>query len=154
MRKTSNFKRIALIISLLSVLIISVLVIFAIKSRTEAPQDVKATAEYYLDNVVALNFENLESVLYFEPETKNWMEPIFTAMREDPPSSYRILKYKELNPEIYKLTFKYTSAKKKDEAYENYVVYIAGEWKYVINPRDVPKDIYTFQDYDNTIIVG
>jgi hypothetical protein len=106
---------------------------------------------YYLDSVKRYNQSNLEELLYFEPQNVTWKEPIFRAMQEDSLLSYEIIEVIKINQNLYEVVFHHDNKENKDGIAHNYVAYIDGKWKYVINRRDVPPNIYVFDRYDEAM---
>lgn len=145
-------KLIFIVVTVLIIVGLTIFIIFTLDKNKEK-RTIISTAEYYLDNVLVFNTSNLNNILHFEPDTEYWKELIYKSMQEDPLISYKVLDCKELNQDIYKVTYKFNSKNNKDKIAENYVARINGEWKYIINSRDVPKNIYLFDKYDETILI-
>lgn len=147
-----------IILSVFLVLLLASIVVYNMSNKIDysdpniSEKKVIRITKYYLDNVENYNQSNLEEVLFFSPQYSTWKEPIFRAMQEDPLLSYKIDEVTKINQSLYEVVFHHDNKLNKDLTDHNYIVYINGEWKYVINRRDVPKEIYVFDSYDDTTL--
>lgn len=118
----------------------------------KSEEEITEIAKYYFDHVKTYDRAKLEALLYFAPEYSSWKEPILLSMQEDPPLAFEIIGIKKLGDVIYEVTTQCDTKHQEKQILKNYVVYIDHQWRYVINSRDVPPEIYTFASHDDTIL--
>lgn len=144
-------KKILPIVSfILLVLVVSLILVQQTKKPDPA---VVAVTELYFESVKQLDYETLDEILYFGSEHENWRAPIYRSMKDDYLISYKIQRYKKLGDDIYQVTILHDTKQKSDRQAENYVIRIEGEWLYAANPRNVPSEIYIFDEYDDTMLL-
>ena len=104
------------------------------------PDEVVQLAEEYLDALINSTSKPID-IVYFKPEHDTEKEDYLN--QGYPLLSYKIEDIEEINKDLYCLTILYelsTTSGNYIKAY-NFIGVIDGEYKFIINQRDIPENI-------------
>lgn len=137
---------------IVSILILGVMLFFF--SQNHIPKEAEEIVLTYWDIMQKEDYDGCMELLYFKPENFAIKFVTRDAFPNQKLLSYSIIKYKKINNRLYEVTAAIsTMIAKETHNITNYVAKIEDKWKYITNSREVPNDIYKFENSDEQLIL-